>query len=181
MNRIDNEQIKFFFQHEARIREWSNLETEVNKFVDGFYRSLKGDLDAALRSGPNDADGIKSSLVEGTHWASLLLCRRDWHEKANVRLDWKRNAGFPPYGQLECGVRIPDKKYSGPFTKEACRHYPKRYSVLYPAYREVEPPDGRFWEGDNLKKYREHLVETVLRAWKDLAPLVDEAVGYRSS
>ena len=49
MNSIENEQIKFYFQHEERIREWANLETEVFEFVDRFYRSLKGDLDAALR------------------------------------------------------------------------------------------------------------------------------------
>ena len=41
MIRIENEQIKFYFEHEARIREWAGLETEAIKFVDRFYRSLK--------------------------------------------------------------------------------------------------------------------------------------------
>ena len=54
MNRIEDERIKFYLEHEARIREWAGLEAEVCKFVDRFYRSLKGDLDAALRSGRID-------------------------------------------------------------------------------------------------------------------------------
>ena len=181
MNRIENEQIKFFFQHESRIREWVNLETEVYKFVDQFYRSLRGDLDAALRSGRIGDAGVKSYLTEGKHWSHLALMRQSWIEKADVRLEWQRNKSFPPHGELDCGVRISDKKYSEPFTKEVCRHYPNRYSVSYPAYKKVAPPVGKFWEGDNLKKYREHLVETILTAWKDLAPLVDEAVGHQSS
>ena len=181
MNRIANEQIKFFFQHESQIREWANLETEVNKFVDGFYRSLKGDLDAALKSGRITDAGVKSAFVEGKHWSRLVLKRQNWIEKADVRLEWQCNKSFPPYGGLDCGVWISDKKYSKPFTKEACRHYPNRYSVSYPAYKGVEPPSGRFWEDDNLKKYGEHLVETILKAWEDLAPLVDKAVGHQSS
>ena len=51
MIRIENEQIKFYFEHEARIREWAGLETEAIKFVDRFYRSLKGALDAAVGNG----------------------------------------------------------------------------------------------------------------------------------
>lgn len=181
MNRIENEQIKFFFQHEAQIREWANLETEVYKFVGQFYRSLEGDLDAALRSERIATDDVVLYFVRGKrNWSRLVLRRKDWYKKADVRLEWKHNAGFPPHGTLHCGVCISDKKYSEPFTKEACPDYPK-YLVYYPAYKEVEPPVGRFWEGDNLKKYREHLVETIITAWRDLAPLVDAAVGHQSS
>ena len=42
----------------------------------------------------------------------------------------------------------------------------------------VDPPEGRFWEGDNLMEYCDHLVGTILAAWRDLAPLVDEAVDH---
>ena len=74
MNSIENEQIKFYFQHEAQIREWANLETEVFKFVDRFYRSLKDDLDAALRSGRIADDGVESFLDE----EGLGLRRQGW-------------------------------------------------------------------------------------------------------
>ena len=66
MNRIENAQIKFFFEHEARIREWAGLETEVIKFVDGFYRSLRADLDAALRSGTDSRSTAAGMIIEGS-------------------------------------------------------------------------------------------------------------------
>ena len=183
MNRIDNEQIKLYFQHEERIREWANLETEVIKFVDRFYRSLKGDLDVAIRSGKIADDGVESFLDEVPGWAGLGLRRKDWpkgHEDPDVRLEWNsKKALFPPHGWLMCGVRTNVKKYRLPFTKEARPAYPSQ-SQWWPAYKDVKPPCGKFWEGDNLKEYRLHLVATVLKAWQDLAPLVDEAVGHRS-
>ena len=182
MNRIENEQIKFYFEHEARIREWAGLEPEVIKFVDRFYRSLKGDLDAALGSGQIADSGVESFLKEGD-WPGLGLRRQDWpkgDEEPDVRLEWSRkSAGFPPQGWLICGVRTGVREYRVPFAKEARPAYP-RQAPMWPAYKDVEPPDGRFWDGDNLKEYRVDLVETILKARRDLAPLVDEAVGHRS-
>ena len=90
MNSIENEQIKFYFQHEARIREWAGLETEVIKFVDRFYRSLKGDLDALLISGRIADDGVESFLVEG-NWPGLCLRRRTWpvgDDRVYVEMEW---------------------------------------------------------------------------------------------
>ena len=49
MNRIEDEPIKFYLEHEAQIREWAALEAEVAKFVDRFYRSLKGDVDGGAQ------------------------------------------------------------------------------------------------------------------------------------
>ena len=182
MNRIENEQIKFYFEHEERIREWANLETEVIKFVDRFYRSLKGDLDAALRDGRIADDDVESFLA-GVNWPGVGLRQRGWPEgddNPDVRLEWSRKSAlFPPHGWLICGVRSNVKEYRPPFTKEARPLFPQQ-SQWWPAYRHLEPPVGSFWEGDNLKEYRDHLVETILQAWTDLAPLVDEAVGHRS-
>lgn len=106
MNRIKDERIKFYFQHEERIREWANLETEVNEFVDGFYRSLKDDLDAALRSGGIADDGVES-FRSGGNRPGLCLRRRTWpsgDDGVYLKLEWYRKAGFPPNGELDCGV-----------------------------------------------------------------------------
>ena len=39
----EDERIRFYLEHGARIREWARLENEVRNFVDQFYRSLNGD------------------------------------------------------------------------------------------------------------------------------------------
>ena len=182
MNRIEDEQVKFFLEHEARIREWAALEGEVSKFVGRFYRSLKGDLDAALRSGRIAEDGVRSFLIRGT-WPGLGLRRQGWPEGENdpeVKVEWPYKALFPPHGWLICGVRTNVKSYRSPFTKEARPAYP-RSTPWWPALRNLDPPKGRFWEDDNLKEYRKYIVETILTTWKDLAPLVDKAVGHPPS
>ncbi len=76
-----------------------------------------------------------------------------------------------------CGVRTNEERYRQPFTKERRPGYPLQGSY-WPAYVRVDPPVGRFWEGDNLKEYRNCLVQTIVDAWRVLAPLVDEAVGH---
>ena len=183
MNRIENELIKFYLEHEALIREWAGLEAEVCKFVDQFYCSLKVDLDDAIESGKIADNGVESFLDEGD-WPGVGLRRQNWpkgNEDPDVRLEWQRKAArFSPGGYLVCGVRTTVERYRPPFTKEACHNFPRR-TVWWPASMNVGPPDDRFWEGDNLKKYRDRLVGTILKAWKDLAPLVDEAVGHPSS
>ena len=180
MNTIEDERIKFYLQHEARIREWAGLEAELCEFVDRFYRSISDDLDAALRSGKIADGGVESFFDEIGDWPGLGLRRHDWPkgtEDPHVRLEWNRkSARFSPDKNLICGVRTTVEPYRQPFTKETCPSYPLR-SHWWPAYANVGPPVGKFWEGDNLKEYRDRLVETILKAWKDLAPLVDKAVG----
>ena len=183
MNRIEDEPIRFYLQHEARIREWAALETEVRTFADRFYRSLKGDMDAALRSGRLAEDDLESFFHEMPSYRGLVLRRHEWpkgSEDPDVRLEWNRERVRFSDGDLICGVRTKVERYRQPFTKEARPNYP-RQNAWWPAYANVDPPVGRFWEGDNLKEYRDRLVETLLDAWNDLAPLVDEAVGHPRS
>ncbi len=178
MNRIEDERIKFYLEHEAQIREWAGLQAEVCRFVDQFYRSLKDDVDAALASGEIPDDDVESFLHEGD-WPGVGLRRQGWPKGdggPDVRLEWSRKeAFFPPHGWLICGVQTSVKRYKRPFTKGAHPGFPSR-NQWSPAYKAVEPPAGKFWEGDNLEEYRDHLVATIIKAWKDLAPLVDEAV-----
>ena len=180
MNRIEDEPIKFYLEHEAQIREWAALEAEVAKFADRFYSSLKGDIDAALRAGRIADEGVESFFHEVGDWPGLGFRRHDWpkgNAGPDVRLEWRRGStGFSPGGHLICGVRTDETRYRQPFAKDRCPAFPRR-SGWWPAYAHVDPPVGRFWEDDNLKGYRERLVETLLDAWRDLAPLVDEAVS----
>ena len=180
MNRIEDESIKFYLEHQARIREWAGLETQVREFVDRFYRSIQGDLDAALKGGKIAGEDVESFFHEMPNYRGLGLRRHDWprgDEGPDVRLEWHRGLVRFSEGDLICGVRTTVERYRQPFTKETCLNHP-RHNAWWPAYASVDPPSGKFWEGDNLKEYRDFLVETIFAAWKDLAPLVDEAVGH---
>lgn len=84
---------------------------------------------------------------------------------------------FSDGDHLICGVRTKLERYRRPFTHERCPNHPRQNADWWPAFADVDSPVGRFWEDDNLREYRNYLVETIIRTWKDLAPLVDEAVG----
>ena len=181
MNRIEDERIKFYLEHQARIREWAGLEAEVRKFADRFYCSLMDDLDVALGGGQIADDNVESFFKEYPDYRGLGLRRHDWpksDEDPDVRLEWHRKSvGFSDADHLICGVRTSLEHYRYPFAKERRSNHPKQ-TDWWPAFTNVDPPVGRFWEGEKLQEYRDHLVETIIRAWKDLAPLVDEAVGH---
>ena len=181
MNRIEDERIRFYLQHEARIREWAALEAEVVKLADRFYRSLKDDIDEALTTGRIADEDVECFIHEVGRWRGLWLRRQDWPERnedPDVRLEWDyQQARFSPNGDLICGVRTKEERYRRPFAKERRPAYP-RQSPWWAAYAKVDPPKGRFWEDDNLSEYRVRLVDTLFKAWEDLAPLVDEAVGH---
>ena len=185
MNRIEDEPIRFYLEHEARIREWAGLDAQVREVVNRFYRSIKSDLDTALRCGKVGEDDVESFFDDTEkNWSGLGLRRQGWprgKSDPDVRLEWSPpKARFSPGGHLICGVRTDEKRYREPFEKEKCPGFPQK-NGWWPAYVNVAPPVGKFWEGDNLKEYRADLVQTILTAWKDLAPLVDKAVGHLPS
>ena len=179
MNRIEDERIKFYLEHEAQIREWVGLEDEVRTFADRFYCSLRDDLDATLRSGKIVDDDVQP-FFDKSDYRGLGLRRHDWpegNEDPDVRLEWHRKwVVFSDRDHLICGVRTKLERYRQPFANERRPNHPDQ-NAWWPAFAKVGPPAGRFWEGDNLQEYRDCLVETIVTAWKDLAPLVDEAVG----
>ena len=184
MNRIEDERIRFYLEHQARIREWAGLEAEVRKFADRFYCSLKDDLAAALGSGQVADNNVQVFLHDKgpvyRDYRGLGLRRHNWpggDEDPDVRLEWHRKwVCFSDEDHLVCGVRTNVEHCRQPFTKERRPNHPEQ-NAWWPALAKVGPPVGRFWESDNLKEHRDSLVETIVKAWKDLAPLVDEAVG----
>ncbi len=180
MNRIEDERIRFYLEHQARIREWAALEDEVQRFVHRFYRSLQHDLGATLRDGRISDDDVESFFAE-SDWPRVGLRRQSWpqdNEGPGVAMEWSRKkALFPPHGHLCFGVRWRAGFKSWPYDKSDHPGSPKGGGG-WPAYRYFrEAPKDKYWKGDNLKDYRKTLVEEILVAWNELAPLVDKAIG----
>ena len=180
MNRIEDERIQFFFRHEERIREWARLEAKVHEFVHRFYRSVRSDLDAALRDGGISDDGVESFYAKSSY-PRVGLRRQEWlgrDESPSVAMEWNRKkALFPPRGYLCFGVRWKAKVESWPFDKKDHPDFPKK-GESWPAYTySKQAPKDRFWEEDNLGEYRKELVKRMLTAWENLAPLVDRVIG----
>lgn len=179
MNRIDDEPILFYLEHQDRIREWAALEAEVREFADRFYRSLKTDLETALKSGRVKDDDVELFFQEEGTWPGIALRRQSWPKAdgdPDVRLQWnRRSVRFATDGDLSVGVRALGHREV--LTREAWPNYPEKPSSWWPVWVTIDGPSGRFWEGDGLKEYRRRVVDTVLKAWNDLSPLVDEAVS----
>ena len=134
MNRIEDEQIKFYLEHKVRIREWAALGAEVSRFVDRFYRSLEGDLDAALGNGRIADRRVEVFMADGD-WPGLGLRRQDWpegDEEPDVRLEWyRKSADFPRMdtwfaesGRLWPTISRPSPKRRVPITHVAPRGGP---------------------------------------------------------
>ena len=51
---------------------------------------------------------------------------------------------------------------------------------MYPMFRYLPHPEGNLWEDDQLEAYGQSVIQAVLKAWCDLAPLVNEAVSQSS-
>lgn len=196
MNRIDDERIKFYLEHEDRIKEWAAIKKEVAEFAHRFYVSLRADVDEAIRENPDwKAESIEEFADENSKWPLVGLRRTTWPYGAGefspkIVIEWNRpGTGFS--GWLVCGAYVGDhveepKRFdlcvdsdgrrkvvpSAPVLKE----YPKGPTPCWFRWRSLQSPHPGFWEGDDgLVKYRKQLLDKLLQAWTDLAPLMDEA------
>ena len=188
MRRIEDERIKFYLKHRQQIEEWLMVGQEVlPKFAPEFYASLLDDLCTEVRKSGSNVNIHKH--VFGDKWQSeaIRLCRQCWPEAVSVELGWHRKGPGPSQvnfssGQqgVWCGIWASEPYFEQLSNKrQKTPEYPKRWHSAgsgQPMYKIIDPPSGNFWEGNNLEEYGHDVIKTVLKAWCDLAPLVDEAV-----
>ena len=187
MKRIEDERIRFYLKHRRQIEEWSRVgRDDLPKFAHEFYASLWGDLPHQARARGIDID--KDVKIIGSQNAGDLhirLRRRNWPETGedkqdpSVKLRWNK-VSFARE-EVWCGIRAKQGTLGRQALDMARANHPnakdyQRSDSYYPMYRYLDPPSGNFWEGDNLEKYGNSVIEALLQAWSDLAPLVDEAV-----
>lgn len=195
MNCIDDERIKFYLEHEDRIKEWAAIGKDVFEFAHRFYLSLRADVEGAISQSP-DREAVSCVVRpdEDSKWPYVGLRRTTWPYSPDlpdggsafspkIVIEWHRaSTGFSA-GDLVCGVHVGDyvaererfdshvdlAKYSG------LDKYPGGPNASWFKFRRLERPDPGFWKDDGLAKYRKYLLDQLCKAWIDLAPLMDDA------
>ena len=194
MNCINDERIKFYLEHEDRIKEWVAIGKDVPEFAHRFYLSLQDDVDKAISRSP-DWEAVSCVRPNENHkWPQVGLRGTSWPDSPDVPdggsafspkivIEWHRaSTGFSA-GHLVCGAHVGDyvaersgfdshvdlNKYPG------LDKYPEGPNAFWFRYRRLKRPDPCFWKDDGLAKYRKYLLDQLCKAWTDLAPLMDEA------
>ena len=186
MKRLDDERIKFFLKHRQQLEEWQAVQKDLFLFARAFYASLRDEVRKRV------PDGVVVGEVSEPPGGSGIfqLRRRDWPEEGPaVELGWwhRERMDFSPNTNngMWCGLWADEKSpyrqylfdaYGRPGTED----YPeqKRNEPEYPMFMYLPQPDGNLWENDQLEAHGQSVITTVLKAWDDLAPLVDEAISH---
>ena len=181
MKRIDDERIKFFLKHRQQIEEWLAVKMDLSAFAHEFYGSLREDIRIRVAN-----DIVVGELSEPGNAGLFRLRRNNWPEDGPAvelgwwrrdRMDFSTRGGAANY--LWCGLwadrNSPYWQYlhdarEGPVAEK----YPEldQNDPNYVMYRFLPDPQGDLWEDDHLKSYGELVIQAVLDAWDDLAPLV---------
>ena len=181
MKRIEDERIRFYLKHRAQIEEWVKIREDWLNFAHEFHPSLLGDLRNEVRK-----RGIDVEI--SVHEAAIRLRRYDWpvaEEGPAIELGWHKKADRVfLVDHVWCGIWTENtyfEKLSQARERPETEDYRERDARWgYPMYRYLDPPSGNFWESDNLGEHGKSVIQAVLKAWCDLAPLVDEAVSQSS-
>ena len=184
MKQIKDERIKFYLKHRQQIEEWAKIKESVHKFAHEFYANLFEHLrDEAQKSETFDHVDIKIVINGGSENPSIRFRRCNWPEaEGGPRLDlawWKAKVDFLGRN-VWCGIRVDQGTCYRPVldkTRGECPEVYRRYDKWYPMYRYIDPPGKDFWEDSKLEEYGNSVIKTVLKAWCDLALLVDKAVA----
>lgn len=171
MKRIEDERIRFYLKHRQQIEEWVRVGEELPGFVREFYASLRIPEIAC-------ETGIK---IEYENWG-IRLRRPKWPKPVAIELGWVNNISWRDNAQeVWCGISLGEKSlYYDWLSRQVIKGYDRSSTRWgYPAYKGIGPPSGNSWEGDNLEKYGNSVIEALLQAWSNLAPLVDEAVLHQ--
>ena len=185
MKRIEDERIRFYLKHRQQIEEWARVGTEdLPQFAHEFYASLE----CGLRDQAQNCETFAGINIEchdlNSNYPYISIRRPCWsqgEEDPFVCLAWRCNvnirADFSQNQELLCGISAKrGNPYRDVLPQQQMDDYPEKPDEWWPKFRRVDPPVGNFWEGNNLEEYGHCVIKTVLKAWCDLAPLVDEAV-----
>ena len=179
---IDNERINFYLEHREQIQELVKIKDDLSEFAHEFYASLLHDVRNEFRR-----RGIDVEIT--MHEESIRLRRHDWPSPEKgpaIELGWHKAWVDRVFSRdhVWCGIWSQNTYFQQiSRRRQEAPEYPARWSSAssgHPMYRYLDPPSGNFWEDDKLKEYGDSVIQGVLKAWEDLARLIDEAVSQSS-
>lgn len=182
MDRISDERIAFYLKHRQEIDAWAKIAQDVPRVTDRFLRSLDGDiLRLKQELGAHDWTWNGDST-----WFGYFLAKKAWLEGSDrpvaaCGIAWMPEVTTFGHNPPFVGIWTDETRGKGIAGAEDIRLFAQRYQgyqskPALPAVAPV-PPDAhdQYWK--DLNPYRGKLMDSVRKAWKDLASAVTEAVS----
>ena len=183
MERIDDEPIRFYYEHRELIEEWAALAKPARELI----KVIVGDIaDRVETEAPTEVEvlagddgGYAVAAYWRPHWAGpdgrpRLAVGLGW---APSRLSLHAAGGERPW----VGVwRGPGANNADPYItqlRQEIGDLRKGYNTgwpWWPLYRYVDPPLGAFW--DDLTPWNQAVLDSVRIAWDTFQSLVEHTI-----
>jgi hypothetical protein len=189
IERIDDEPVRFFLEHQSIIEEWANLSKEVQRVSRSIMVKLAAELghrtptDAKLWTG-NAGGPYTMAVYYKPNWNTIA----DGEPGFGVGLVWSDSVQLGANAPM-IGIRVNEHladsqrvsagldEFSSDLAKVGLK--PGRNWASWPAYGYLEDPEWGFW--DDLSSWTNSVLSTVEQAYATVSPLLDQlAEGSRS-
>lgn len=193
---LDDDRLQFFLKNHELIRTWAALADEVSTAVDEELRHLGGDVQVAATVAGLDL--AVAERVAGESFRAPMLHRPTWRSPdadgpdiaVGIGWDGRRvfpTGGWPGVSLPYVGVVASHDTDRGRRIEDAVRPLairelvdPRSYrkGSHWIAYRFLKCDDD--WYSD-LVRWRAWVVDEMIRAWRDCAPVIDRGLSSLST
>jgi hypothetical protein len=187
---LDDERVRFYLRHRARIEQWAALRSEVALAVDEWLLGLQPDV-VLLASKIGGGATYHADVTDPDEkWPKLGLRRPSWPSAEGVpsvwvALEWMSGKttlyNIAPYvglvGSRETALGAAIR--SSEALQEAKRARKSSSNQGWHAVGDCIFPDPEFPASKD--QYRDGLLKELREAWKSYAPVVDGAVRNLTS
>jgi hypothetical protein len=189
IERIDDEPVRFFLEHQRIIEEWANLSKEVQRVSQSIMKKLAAELgertptDAEIWTG-NAGGSYTMAVYYKPNWNTIA----DGEPSFGVGLVWSDSLQLGTNAPM-IGIRVNEHladsqrvrvgldECSNDLAKVGLK--PGRNWASWPAWGTLEDPEWGFW--DDLSSWTNSVLSSVEQAYATVSPLLDQlAEGSRS-
>ncbi len=173
MKSIENEAIRFYLKNYSTIREWADIENDLNRESILFLESLGDDIKVAANSLDANcyiqfADNYPYYSLAKPHWFLksdenlVVAIGLHWEKKVNFMDEYKR-----PYVGLWANRNTPQGNQLSPIIRSnlasIITEHNLRQEEDWPVWKLVKPPNEEFWK--DLTPYRDLLIKSISNMW----------------